>query len=63
MTPTGMGSLSIAPQTSPGRASVRKGRTVSSLPNRRAAMMMMVQKRMGDVSYILSGSRQRMMGK
>lgn len=50
MTPIGSGGLPIAPHTSPGSESVRKGRTVSSLAKRRAEMMMMVQNRIGAES-------------
>lgn len=50
MTPMGSGGLPMAPQTSPGRDSVRKGRTESSLAKRRAAIIIIVQNRMGAES-------------
>ena len=50
ITPIGNGGLPMAPQTSPGNDSVRNGRTVPSLAKRRAAITIMVQKRMGACS-------------
>jgi len=47
ITPMGNGGLPMAPHTSLGRDSVRKGRTVSSLAKRRDAMTMMVQNNIG----------------